>query len=346
MRGMIRHLYRCVFPVIMLMIPAFLCAGCSAAEKTEKNAAEQTAEQKKEDDFTLLTIGTADSGGSMYAASSAIAAAITFRDDDIRFNIIASTGSFHNIEGLKKREMDLAMVSADAAAEAAEGRGHFEGKQEKDLRAVCAVYPSISNWLTLSGSSLEFVSDLKGRKAAIGPEDSATEIAAKKALKALGLDPETPGFINAGLGSGADMVASGEVDAVHAFAGAPVPGLAGLARNHACRLLKYRDEELQKILDAEPAYFPVTILAGTYPGQKEDIRTFGVKCLLCVSADMPEEQVYHLTGLICDALPDLAEQGGMLSQMTDPAFLMEDLPVELHPGAKRCFEERFAEEQK
>ena len=61
---------------------------------------------------------------------------------------------------------------------------------------------------------------------------------------------------------------------------------------------------------------------------------------------MPEEQVYHLTGLICDALPDLAEQGAMLSQMADPSFLMEDLPVELHPGAKRCFEERFAEEQK
>jgi TRAP transporter TAXI family solute receptor len=238
------------------------------------------------------------------------------------------------------------MVSADAAAEAAEGRGRFEGRPEKDLRAVCAVYPSLSNWLTLSDSSLEYVSDLKGRKAAIGPEDSATEIAAKKALKALGMDPEAPGFVNAGLGSGADMVASGEVDAVHAFAGAPVPGLAGLARNHACRLLKYRDGELQKILEEEPAYFPVTILAGTSPGQKEDIRTFGVKCLLCVSADMPEDQVYHLTGLICDALPDLAEQGGMLSRMADPVFLMEDLPVELHPGAKRCFEERFAKEQK
>ena len=174
MKGMIRHLHRCVFPVIMLMIPALLCGGCSSPEKTEKKAAEHVTEQKKEDGFTLLTIGTADSGGSMYAASSAIAAAITFRDDDIRFNIIASTGSFHNIEGLKTREMDLAMVSADAAAEAAEGRGHFEGKQEKDLRAVCAVYPSLSNWLTLSGSSLEYVSDLKGRKAAIGPEDSAT----------------------------------------------------------------------------------------------------------------------------------------------------------------------------
>ena len=261
----------------------------------------------------------------MYAASSAIAAAITLRDENIRFNIIASTGSFHNIEGLKKGEMDLAMVSGDAAAEAAEGRGRFEGKPEKDLRAVCAVYPSLSNWLTLSDSSLEYVSDLKGGKAAIGPEDSATEIAAKKALKALGMDPEAPGFINAGLGSGADMVASGEV---------------------ACRLLKYRDSELAEILEEEPAYFPEIIPAGTYPGQKDDIRTFGVKCLLCVSADMPEEQVYHLTGLICDALPDLAEQGAMLSQMADPSFLMEDLPVELHPGAKRCFEERFAEEQK
>ena len=89
MKGMIRHLYRCVFPVIMLMIPALLCGGCSSPENTEKKAAEHAAEQKKEDGFTLLTIGTADSGGSMYAASSAIAAAITLRDDNIRFNIIA-----------------------------------------------------------------------------------------------------------------------------------------------------------------------------------------------------------------------------------------------------------------
>ena len=41
MKGMIRHLYRCVFPVIMLMIPALLCGGGSSPENTEKKAAEQ-----------------------------------------------------------------------------------------------------------------------------------------------------------------------------------------------------------------------------------------------------------------------------------------------------------------
>ncbi|MBQ7535558.1 MAG: TAXI family TRAP transporter solute-binding subunit [Stomatobaculum sp.] len=330
--------------MILTVLLVLLCGGCSGSAGNEKNAADHGPEQKE--DFMILTIGTADSGGSMYAASSAIAGAVTQRDDSIRFNIIASTGSFHNVEGLMRGEMDLALVSGDAAAEAAEGRGHFEGRPAEKLRAVCAVYPSISAWMTLSASPFKYVADLKGGKAAIGPEDSSTELAAKNALKALGLDPDAPGFINAGLGSGADMVASCSVDAVHAFAGSPVPGLTSLAKNFSCRLLKYRDEELEKILSEEPAYYAEMIPAGTYSGQKEDVKTFGVKCLLCVSADMPEEQVYHLSGLLCDALPELSEQGGMLSRMEDPAFLLDGLPVELHPGAKRCFEERFSAESK
>ena len=328
---------------ILTVIVAFMLlqGGCARAGESGAKQPAATAEQKKEDGFTILTIGTADSGGTMYAASSEIAAAVTLRDDSIRFNIIASTGSFHNIEGLMNGDMDLALVSGDAAAEAAEGRGHFEGEPIENLRAVCAVYPSLSNWLTLSVSRLKYVSDLKGGKAAIGPEDSATELAAKKALTAVGLDPDSPGFVNAGLGSGADMVASWEVDAVHAFAGAPVPGLQGLAGKHSCRLLKYREEELNRILEAEPAYFRAVIPAGTYSGQREDVETFGVKCLLCVSADMPEEQVYHITGLILSALPELSARGGILARMEDPEFLTENLPIALHPGAARCFEEKL-----
>ncbi len=340
MKVRLRRVISCAFILIMTVLFSVLAAGCSgpagAPQEQQENAADPGAEQE----FAIYNIGTADSGGSMYAASTAIAAAVMMRDERIRFNIIASTGSRHNIDGLMQGELDLALVSGDTAAAAVRGRGRFEGKPAEKLRAICAVYPSISSWMVLSSSRLNYVSDLRGGKAAIGPEDSATEAAAKTALAAVGLDPEDPGFVNAGLGSGADMVASWNVDAVHAFAGIPVPGLSRLAEQHSCRFLQYRPEQLDRILELEPAYFRAVIPAGTYEGQTDPVETFGAKCLLCVSADMPEETAYHFAELLCGALPELSEGEGLLSHMRDDSFLLEELPVELHPGAAKYFRDR------
>ena len=44
-----------------------------------------------------LTIGTADSGGSMYPAGSVLADVIRESAPDVRVNISASTGSYQNI---------------------------------------------------------------------------------------------------------------------------------------------------------------------------------------------------------------------------------------------------------
>ena len=53
-----------------------------------------------EEGLTVLTIGTADSGGTMYTVGSALAQAITNGDSSIKVNIGASTGSAMNVRGL------------------------------------------------------------------------------------------------------------------------------------------------------------------------------------------------------------------------------------------------------
>ncbi len=287
-------------------------------------------QQDQPGDLRVITIATADSGGTMYPAGSAIADVLS--REDLKVNVSASTGSNMNVQSLLDGEVDLALVSGDAAAEA---RRTPEGEP---LRAVAAVYVSVSNWVAPVSTGAVYVHDLAGMRLGIGPQDSATEQAARMALSALGLDEGRTSLVNCGLGAGADLVMEGELDALHGFTGAPIGGLADLAERTPCRVLLYTKEELESILKSDPRYVDAAVPAGTYPGQTLAVRTFGVKCLLCTSAGADEDLIRTLAGSLWEGRETLARAHITMEAMLDGDFLWKDLPIPLHPGAQKFYE--------
>ena len=107
-----------------------------------------------------------------------------------------------------------------------------------------------------------------------------------------------------------------------------------------CRLLEYTDEELQKILAASPFYVRATVPAGTYPGQTETLKTFGIKCLLCVDASMDEQLVYTITKILDESREELISAHPSLSNLSDPEYICSQLPIALHPGAEKYYTEQ------
>lgn len=120
---------------------------------------------------TLLTIGTADRGGSMAPAGKAIAAALT--KDGRKVSVSVSTGSAMNVESLAAGNIDLGLVSGDVAHAAYEGQGAYDG-QPQSLRAVAAIYSQVSCWIAPQNTHAEYVHDLAGLRLGVGPEDSST----------------------------------------------------------------------------------------------------------------------------------------------------------------------------
>ena len=285
---------------------------------------------------TLLTVGTADRGGTMAPAGSAIAAALT--RDGRKVSVSVSTGSAMNVENLAAGDIDLGLVSGDVAHAAYEGLGEYDG-QPQPIRAVAAVYSQVSCWIAPQNTQAEYVHDLAGRRLGVGPEDSSTELAARTAVDALGLANQGTTLVNCSLEDGARQLADGTLDALHAFAGFPSPSLSQLAQAQPCRLLKLTEEELDGILTGNPSYFAVTIPAGTYEGQGEDLLTFGTRCLLCVRADAPEELVYALTRDLYEAAASLAQDTPTLAELAQPKFLCRNLPIPLHQGAEEFYVE-------
>ena len=283
-------------------------------------------------ELTVLSIGTADSGGSMYPAGAAIAGVINRRDSGIRVNVSASSGSAMNLEEIESGQLDLGLISADVANAALSS----EERQDSGLRAVAAVYTSYSNWMAPSESGLTRVRDLAGKSAVVGPRDSTSALAAARALDAAGILARTE-LLNSSLGSGSQAVRDGEADAIHGFAGIPIPSLEELAGELPCRLLSYAPQELKTILAQNPAYFAAVIPAGTYPGQETDVPTFGVKCLLCADESLDEAIVYQITQILLESGEELSASFAPLAAMSEDGYLASDLIIPLHPGAEACY---------
>lgn len=316
------------------------CSVCSASGR----AASAPGTGKKgnaEAGLTVLTIGTADSGGSMYPAGQAIARLIEAESGQIHVNLSASTGSYTNISQLGDGQIDLGLVSGDAAYSACHGTLDFAGNPQTDLTAVCAVYSSVSNWMALDSSPLTYVHDLKGKRLSVGPQDSTTDLSARIVLDLFGITADnTEMETRGGIGFGAEQVLCGNLDAVHGFAGIPVEGLSELASRSPSHLLSYTPEELSHILRENSFYYKTVIPAGTYEGQEEDVDSFGVKCLLCADSSMDEELVYQLTSILYAGRFLLAENQELLKPMAEEGFMYSGLPIPLHPGAKRFYREK------
>lgn len=317
------------------LIMGLLLCGCSAGMIDDNGGL------LKQNELSILTIGTADRGGTMYPVGEAIADVISEVDNNMKVNVCASSGSADNVRALQNEEIDLGLVSGDIAYAAYYGEGEFQENRAEELRAIAAVYPSLSNWMVPEDLEIIYVNQLVGKRIGVGPQESTTEAAAEVVFKVIGIDDSNSVLQNCGIGSGLEEMAEGKLDAVHGFAGVPIGSLWDYSKNHPSRLLEYQDEELQAVLDGNEFYYPDVIPSGTYMGQERDIRTFGTKCLLCVDASMDEELVYGLTRDLAACAEELSEKHEAMCSMTNDGFMFEELPIPLHPGAEKWYRENL-----
>lgn len=289
----------------------------------------------------IMTFGTADTGGSMYPAGAAVSQVWTNNVQGVKCNTQTSTGSFQNCQDVSTGEVDVAVATSDVVLNAYNGTGKFADIGKLDnLRVIGAVYTSVLSGVALKSSGLTYIHDLLGKRVAVGPAASATENATLAAFAAMDITKDNTSLENLGLGDGADSVGDGILDAAFGFAGLPIGGQLNLAATKEIQVLDMTQEEIDKVLAGNAAYIQTTIPAGTYTGQDNDANTFGVKCLIIVTADMDADLVYDLCKAMNEHTEELAAGNALLKDMTDPSFLCTQMPIPLHDGAQKYYSEQ------
>lgn len=322
----------------VLAIAAIGCASESGSESsvnTPPAVMPEAAPVVDRDIQQPLTFGTADTGGMMYQVGSTIAKGLNSGLSQAVITVETSSGSIANAINLQAGQIDVAFVSAAALYDAYNGIGAFEGKACPDIRVVAACYPSFSNWVVSESSDICDVSQLSGKRIAVGPADSATAYVADLTLRfsgALGCR-----ISNLGISEGIYSVQRGENDAAHAFVGVGLESIGKITSSKQGRLLPYSSEQLEKLTASNPLLYKTAIKAGSYKGQKQDIPTIGVKNYICVNASMEKTLAEELTRLLYQKREALITEQPQLADMLDIGFVCADTPIPLHKGAESFY---------
>ncbi len=329
-----------VLSLILALAMVFALVACGEKQPASDGDASSDGDKPARGNV-IMTFGTADTGGSMYPAGAAVSQVWTNNVEGVKCNTQTSTGSFQNCQDVSTGEVDVAVATSDVVLNAYNGTGKFADIGKLDnLRVIGAVYTSVLSGVALKSSGLTYIHDLLGKRVAVGPAASATENATLAAFGVMGIDSSNTSLENLGLGDGADSVGDGILDAAFGFAGLPIGGQLNLAATKEIQVLDMTQEEIDKVLAGNAAYIQTKIPAGTYTGQDNDANTFGVKCLIIVTADMDADLVYDLCKAMNEHTEELAAGNALLKDMTDPSFLCTQMPIPLHDGAQKYYSEQ------
>ena len=322
-----------VLSLILALAMVFALVACGEKQPASDGDASSDGDKPARGNV-IMTFGTADTGGSMYPAGAAVSQVWTNNVEGVKCNTQTSTGSFQNCQDVSTGEVDVAVATSDVVLNAYNGTGKFADIGKLDnLRVIGAVYTSVLSGVTLKSSGLTYIHDLLGKRVAVGPAASATENATLAAFGVMGIDSSNTSLENLGLGDGI-------LDAAFGFAGLPIGGQLNLAATKEIQVLDMTQEEIDKVLAGNAAYIQTKIPAGTYTGQDNDANTFGVKCLIIVTADMDADLVYDLCKAMNEHTEELAAGNALLKDMTDPSFLCTQMPIPLHDGAQKYYSEQ------
>ena len=324
-----------VLSLILALAMVFALVACGEKQPASDGDASSDGDKPARGNV-IMTFGTADTGGSMYPAGAAVSQVWTNNVQGVKCNTQTSTGSFQNCQDVSTGEVDVAVATSDVVLNAYNGTGKFADIGKLDnLRVIGAVYTSVLSGVALKSSGLTYIHDLLGKRVAVGPAASATENATLAAFAAMDITKDNTSLENLGLGDGADSVGDGILDAAFGFAGLPIGGQLNLAATKEIQVLDMTQEEIDKVLAGNAAYIQTKIPAGTYTGQDNDANTFGVKCLIIVTADMDADLVYDLCKAMNEHTEEMAAGNALLKDMTDPSFLCTQMPIPLHDGAQK-----------
>ena len=319
-----------IYALLLAAVMAFgasACGGSDAEKKTEAVPAQK-----------ILNMGSGDSAGSYYAFGNLLA---THMSDaaGVDIDVISTDGSVENIIGIDEGLYYLGMAQADVMAHAWNGLVPFAKSGEvKSFRAIGGLYEEALQIVTLD-ETIQTVEDLRGKTVSVGEDNSGVVINAMNILDVYGLRTgEDIQTVSMSFSDSVEAMKAGEIDAAFILSGAPTNVVEDLIAAEQVHLVNIDSEKVEELQQWYPYYNKHVILSGTYTGLDYDVTTVSVQAAMIVSADMTEEEVYHLTAGIYDNVENVS---AVLARAIDMSVEngATGITVPFHKGAAKYFAE-------
>ncbi len=319
--------------------------GLLAAAAVTPAAVTPAAAQDAED----YLLSTASTGGTYYPVGVALATLVKVKlqpSDKIGMSAINSAGSGENVALLRDNEAQFAILQGLYGAYARNGSGPLEAEgPQENACSISMLWQNVEHFVIdaehVDTGTVADIAALAGEAAALGSQNSGTIGSNTVLLANLGTPIDEFELVYGGYTPAAEALQNGQVEMISTPAGVPVSAITSAFANmgEGIALLGFTDEQItQANGDFGDLWTAYEIPAGTYPGQTEDVTTIAQPNFLAVRCDLPEETIYKITKTIFENLAFLQSIHPATNAMSLEAAL-PGLPLPLHPGAQRYFEE-------
>jgi uncharacterized protein len=329
------------FVVLTLTILALV--ACAPAAPT----AAPTTAAPVGDGAKTLTIASGAKGGVWNPLGTALQKMLMQYQPGSEVVVKESSGGPENLKLLVSNQADLVFAYDYHVVRLNQGQLPAVADGKKDVRILMGLYEQPLQIVARSDSGIASLADLKGKRVSTSAAGSGVEEQAGYVLKALGLDWDKD--IQRQSLNAADSAAAlkdGKLDAFFWSGAVPTASITDLAKSNDGKivLIPVDAATAETIMQKTPGVFHrTTIPAQAYPGLSQAVDTLAISAVLCVRADMPDDQARQILETVFNHHAELASAWAAAADLTPEKSIAvpgaDALPF-LHPAAAAFFPKR------
>ena len=184
-----------------------------------------------------MSIVTGGTGGVYYPLGGGLANLLTKYVPGWQATAEVTGGSVANLQLIGQKKAEIAFTMADAALDAQNGEDKFKGAKVPQ-RLLAVLYPNIMHVVTVEGTGITKMSDLKGKRVSTGSPGSATEVMGFRVIEAAGLDKDKDmRRERLGVAESTNAIKDKKIDAYFWVGGLPTAGVTDLAATPGTKIV-------------------------------------------------------------------------------------------------------------
>ena len=289
-----------------------------------------------------ISIATGGTGGVYYPLGGGLANVLSKEIPGLQATAEVTGGSVDNLKLINSGQSELAFVMADAALDALNGEDKFKGSKVP-VRTLMVLYPNQMHVVTIEGTGIDKLADLKGKRVSTGSPGSATEVMAFRVIEAAGLDKDKDmKRERLGVAESVNAIKDRKIDAFFWVGGLPTAAVTDLAATPGVKMKMIDHSEVVDKMNAKHGklYAASLIKAGVYPSQDKDNKNTVVWNILVANASLPDEMAYKVVKTMIEKKADLVAVHQEAKSFSLDNQIKSNSSIPWHPGAVKYFAEK------
>jgi TRAP transporter TAXI family solute receptor len=251
-------------------------------------------------------------------------------------------GSVDNLKLIATGQPYIGFSMADAGQDAYRGEDKFKGNKVP-LRTLMVLYPNRMHVVTIEGTGIEKMADLKGKRVSTGSPGSATEVMAFRVLEAAGLDKDRDiTRERLGVSESVNAIKDRKIDAFFWVGGLPTAAVTDLANTPGVRIKMIDHGDAVEKMNKKYGnlYVHDVIPKSTYSGMGKDNQIATVWNILVSHEKLSDKTAYEIVKTIFEHKQELVAVHKEAENFKLENQKQAASPIPFHPGAAKYFAEK------